>query len=52
MTYPYKYILTPPVLCSQQLPVLHLMNNQKFTLQSLQRLGCSKFTDLWKSHIS
>ena len=27
MTNPYKYILTPPVLCSQQLSVLHSMSN-------------------------
>ena len=39
MTHIYKYILTPPVLCTQQLPVLHWMNNlliqmvQKFTLK-------------------
>ena len=26
MTYPYKYILTPPILCSEQLSVLHSMN--------------------------
>ena len=23
LTYPYKYIFTPPVICSQQLPLLH-----------------------------
>ena len=23
LTHPYKYIFTPPVLCSQQLPLLH-----------------------------
>ena len=34
MTYSYKYILMPPVLCSQQLSLLHLMNNQKVTLQN------------------
>ena len=34
MIYPYKYILKPPVLGSQQLPLLHSMNNQKFTLKS------------------
>ena len=27
MTYPYKYILTPPVLCSHQMPGLYSMNN-------------------------
>ena len=27
MTYPYKYILTPPVLCSYQMSVLYSMNN-------------------------
>ena len=27
LTHPYKYILTPPVMCSQQVPLLHLMNN-------------------------
>ena len=26
-THPYKYILIPPVICSQQLSVLHSMNN-------------------------
>ena len=50
--YLCKYILTPPVLCSQQLSLWHSMNNQKLTLQTLQCLGCSKITDLWKSHIS
>lgn len=33
----YKYILAPPVMCAQQLPVLHWMYNgliQKVTLQS------------------
>ena len=33
----YKYILTPSVMCTQQLPVLHWMNNlliQRFILQS------------------
>ena len=32
----FKYILTAPVTCAQQLPVLHWINNfliQKFTLQ-------------------
>ena len=36
LTHPYKYILTPPVMCSQQLSVLHWMNNlptSTFTLQ-------------------
>ena len=27
MTHPYKYILTPPVMCSQLLFVSHQMNN-------------------------
>ena len=27
LTHPYKYILTPPVMCSQQLCALHWMNN-------------------------
>ena len=27
LTQPYKYILTPPAMCSQQLSVLHWMNN-------------------------
>ena len=27
LTHPYKCILTPPVICSQQLSVLHGMNN-------------------------
>ena len=27
LTHPYKYILTPPVVCSQQLSVLHWLNN-------------------------
>ena len=39
LTHIYKYILTPPPLCTQQLPVLHWMNNlliqmvQKVTLK-------------------
>ena len=40
LTYTYKDISTPPVTCTQQLPVLHLMNKlmvgkiiiQRFTL--------------------
>ena len=35
-TQTYKYILTPPVMCAQQLPLLHWMNNfliQNFILQ-------------------
>ena len=27
LTHPHEYILTPPVMCLQQLPVLHWMNN-------------------------
>ena len=27
LTYPYKYIFTPPFMCSQQLFLLHWMNN-------------------------
>ena len=27
LTHPYKYIFTPPATCSQQLPLLHWMNN-------------------------
>ena len=27
LTYIYKYMLTPPVTCIQQLPILHWMNN-------------------------
>ena len=44
MTYAYKYILTPPVFCSQHLYVLHSMNNQKLTLQS------SLISWLFKNH--
>ena len=36
LTHPYKYILTPPVMCSQQLLVFHWIYNcwyQKFTSQ-------------------
>ena len=35
LTHKYKHILTPPFTCTQQLPVLHWMNNlliQNFTL--------------------
>ena len=41
---PSKYILTPPVLCSQQLSVLHSMNNRKFTSQN------STMSWLFKNH--
>ena len=44
MAYPRKYILIPPVLFSQQLSVLHSINNQKFTLQ------CSTMSWLFKNH--
>ena len=39
-THRYKYIITPPVMCTHQLPVLHWMNNllrQKFTLQKFTK---------------
>ena len=54
LTHPYKYILTPPVMCSQQLSVLHWMNNLlilKFyftdfhSVFAFQKLTC-------RSHIS
>ena len=38
LTHKHKYILTPPVVCTQQIAVLHWMNNlliQKVTLQSV-----------------
>ena len=37
LTHPYKYILTPPVMCSQQQFLLHWINNlpiSKFTLHN------------------
>ena len=37
LTHTYNYILTLPVMCTRQLPVLHLTDNlliQKFTLPS------------------
>ena len=44
MTCTYKYILTPPVLYSKQLSVLHSINNQIHRV--LQCLGYSKIIDL------
>ena len=52
MTYPYKYIFTPPVMCSQQLSLLHkwiIHWYQKFSFHnvfSFQRLLTCK------SHLS
>ena len=57
MTHIYKCILTQLVTCTQQLPVLHLMNNlliQKFTLQrSKMKMSFLTFQKLriFASHI-
>ena len=47
LTHTCEYILTPPVMYTQQLPVLHCVNNlpmQKFTLESMQYLCFPKIT--------
>ena len=44
MTYTYKYILTQPIICTQQPSILQLMNNfliQKITLQRSTMYGFS-----------
>ena len=49
-THTYKYVLTSPVTCAQQLSVLQWMNNfliQKFTLQISTMFYCSKITHLY-----
>ena len=50
LTYPYKYILTPPVMYSHQLAALHWITFwcQQFTLRS-----CKIFKNYWlvESHI-
>ena len=46
----YKYLLTPPVMCTQQLPVWHWMNNmpiEKFTLQRSKMFLLFKYYWLW-----
>ena len=47
----YKYMLTHPVMCSQQLSVLRWMNNSLMSKMSLRCLCFSKITHLQKSDI-
>ena len=55
LTHPCKYMLIPSVICSQQLSVLHWMNNlliQKIFLYRLPQCRCfSEISDNEKSHI-
>ena len=49
LTHPYKHILTPPVMCSQQQFLLHWINNlpiSKFTLHNSIMPCFSKITQL------
>ena len=47
LTDPYKYIFTSPVMCSQQLPLLHWMNNSLISKIYFQEwLFFSKFIQL------
>ena len=51
---PYKYILTSPVTCSQQLPVLHWMHNlllSKIFFNEFHNPCFFKITDFEKLHI-
>ena len=51
LTHPYKYILPTPVMFSQQLFVLHWMNNSLISkVYFSQILFFLKITQLWKSY--
>ena len=51
-THQHKYIFTPPVMCSQQLSLLHWMNNSLISkIYFPQCLFFSKIIDLQKSCI-
>ena len=55
LTHPYKYISTPPVICSQQLPVLHCMINSLISKMSFtgfyNAFGFQKLLT-YRSHMS
>ena len=52
LTHPYKYILTPPVMCSQQLFVLHWLNNSLISKTYYPKWLCySKISHLQNSYI-
>lgn len=54
LTQSYKYILTSPVTCSQQLPVLHWMHNlllSKIFFTEFHNSCFFKITDFEKLHI-
>ena len=47
LTHPYKYILTPPVMCLQQLTSLNEFPDMKNLLYRVPQCLCfSKITDL------
>ena len=51
LTHPYKYILTPPVMCSQQLSLLQWMNISPISIYFPQFLFLPKIIHLLKLHI-